>query len=55
MPFSLAAGAAFMIFADTLARNLTSFDIPVGIITALSGTPFFIYLMRRGAGTSWGR
>jgi len=55
MPFSLAAGAAFMIFADTLARNLTSFDIPVGIITALSGTPFFIYLMRRGAETSWGR
>jgi len=55
MPFSLAAGAAFMIFADTLARNLTSFDIPVGIITTLSGTPFFIYLMRRGAGTGWGR
>jgi iron complex transport system permease protein len=55
MPLSLAAGAAFMIFADTLARNLTSFDVPVGIITALSGTPFFIYLMRRGAGTGWGR
>ncbi len=56
MPFSLAAGAAFMIFADTLARNLTSFDIPVGIITALSGTPFFIYLLRRGTGgESWGK
>lgn len=55
LPFSLAAGAAFMIFADTLARNLTSFDVPVGIITTLCGTPFFIYLMRRGAETSWGR
>jgi iron complex transport system permease protein len=55
MPFSLAAGAAFMIFADTLARNLTSFDIPVGIITTLSGTPFFIYLLKRGTGESWGK
>lgn len=55
IPFSIAAGAAFMVFADTLARNLTSFDIPVGIITALCGTPFFIVLMRRGAGESWGK
>lgn len=55
MPFSLAAGAAFMIFADTLARNLTSFDIPVGIITTLSGTPFFIYLLKRSAGEGWGK
>ncbi|MCE5334144.1 MAG: iron ABC transporter permease [Desulfobacteraceae bacterium] len=55
MPFSLALGAAFMIFADTLARNITSFDIPVGIITTLSGTPFFVYLMKRGVGQSWGK
>lgn len=55
MPASLAVGAAFMIFADTLARSLTSLDIPVGIITTLSGTPFFVYLMKRGAGESWGK
>lgn len=55
MPYAMAAGAAFMVFADTLARNLTSFDIPVGIITALSGAPFFIYLMRSGARESWGK
>lgn len=55
LPCSLAAGAAFMILADTLARNLTSFDIPVGIITTLSGTPFFIYLMKKGGKESWGR
>lgn len=54
LPCSLAAGAAFMILADTLARNLTSFDIPVGIITTLSGTPFFIYLMKKGGRESWG-
>ena len=55
MPYAMTGGAAFMVFADTLARNLTSFDIPVGIITALSGAPFFIYLMKRGAKESWGR
>lgn len=55
LPCSMAVGAAAMIFADTLARNLTSFDLPVGIITALSGAPFFIHLMKRSAGEGWGR
>lgn len=55
MPYAMAAGATFMVFADTLARNLTSFDLPVGIITALSGAPFFIYLMNKGSRESWGR
>jgi len=55
VPLSMAGGAAFMIFADTLARSLTSVDIPVGIITAVLGAPFFIYLMKRGGNESWGR
>lgn len=55
IPLSMAAGAAFMIAADTAARNLGSADVPVGIITALAGAPFFIYLMRRGGAESWGR
>lgn len=55
VPLSMAGGAAFMIFADTVARSLTSFDIPVGIITAVSGAPFFVYLMRKGGKDSWGR
>lgn len=54
-PLSMAGGAAFMIFADTVARSLTSVDIPVGIITAVLGAPFFIYLMKRGGNESWGR
>ncbi len=48
IPLSIAGGATFMIIADTISRSLTSFDIPVGIITALSGAPFFIFLMKRG-------
>ncbi|MGQ9500034.1 MAG: FecCD family ABC transporter permease [Dissulfurimicrobium sp.] len=55
VPLSMAGGAAFMIFADTIARGLTGFDIPVGIITAITGAPFFIYLMKRGGRESWGR
>lgn len=54
MPLSMAAGATFMVLADTLARNLTSFDVPVGIITAICGAPFFVFLLRRGGGESWG-
>jgi len=55
VPLSMAGGAAFMILADTIARNVTGFDIPVGIITAITGAPFFIYLMRRGGNEHWGR
>lgn len=55
IPLSMAGGAAFMIFADTVARSLTNFDIPVGIITAIIGAPFFVYLMKRGGKESWGK
>jgi len=55
VPLSFAAGASFMILADTVSRTLTSFDIPVGIITALTGAPFFIYLMKRGGKEAWGK
>jgi iron complex transport system permease protein len=54
VPLSMAMGAAFMILADTVARSLTSLDIPVGIVTAILGAPFFIYLMKRGGKESWG-
>jgi len=55
IPLTMAGGATFMIAADTVARNLSNADIPVGIITALAGAPFFIYLMRRGGAESWGK
>ena len=55
IPLTMAGGAAFMICADTVARNISTADIPVGIVTALAGAPFFIYLMKRGGGESWGK
>lgn len=48
LPLSIAGGAAFMIAADTLARSLVSWEVPVGIVTALAGAPFFAMIMRRG-------
>jgi iron complex transport system permease protein len=48
VPASAAVGAAFVVIADLLARTIiSSGELPVGIITALIGAPFFIYLLRR--------
>jgi iron complex transport system permease protein len=55
VPLSITGGAAFTIVADTIARNLTNFDVPVGIITAILGAPFFVFLMKRGGKESWGK
>lgn len=47
LPSSALLGGIFMIFADTMARTIISpVEIPVGIITALFGGPFFIYLLK---------
>lgn len=46
LPASMIAGAILLMWADTLARTLPV-EIPVGIITAFLGAPFFIYLLRR--------
>ena len=45
---SLFTGAGFLILADTAARTtLAPTEIPVGIITALIGAPFFLYILRQ--------
>jgi iron complex transport system permease protein len=46
MPASALTGGMFLMGADTVARTLLSpAEIPVGIVTALSGGPFFVYLL----------
>jgi iron complex transport system permease protein len=48
LPLSALAGAIFLILADTAARTLVSpAELPVGVITAFLGAPFFLYLLRR--------
>ena len=47
LPASALAGAAFVVIADLLARVLLApVELPVGVITAIIGAPFFIYLLR---------
>jgi len=48
LPASALVGALFLVLADLVARLiLAPAEVPVGIITALIGAPFFIYLLRR--------
>ncbi|HDD35913.1 MAG TPA: iron ABC transporter permease [Archaeoglobus veneficus] len=47
IPATILFGAAFMPIVDLISRTITDGEIPVGIITALLGAPFFIYLLRR--------
>ncbi len=48
LPAAVLAGASFLTIADTLARTIvTPLQLPVGIITALTGVPLFLYLLHR--------
>jgi iron complex transport system permease protein len=50
LPSSVLFGSAFLIVADTFARTVIApAELPVGVITALCGAPYFIYLLRRKA------
>lgn len=49
LPLCVVSGAIFLIVADGLARTLLApSEVPVGVLTALCGAPFFLYLLRRG-------
>jgi iron complex transport system permease protein len=49
LPVSTLAGAIFLLWSDTLARTLIeSREIPIGVITAFVGAPFFAYLLKSG-------
>ncbi|GAB7387045.1 iron ABC transporter permease [Bacillaceae bacterium] len=48
LPFAAFGGAAFLVAADTLARTILSpQELPIGVITAFLGAPFFAYLLRK--------
>lgn len=50
IPVSLLLGALMMLLIDTLARTITASEIPISVLTALLGAPFFIVLLRRTGG-----
>lgn len=53
IPASLSLGACFLVLVDNLGRMMTGSEIPLGILTALVGGPFFVYLLKRTKGGGW--
>jgi iron complex transport system permease protein len=53
MPVSFALGATFLILVDGLARTISGSEIPLGVLTALVGGPFFIYLLKETKARGW--
>ena len=55
VPASALAGATFLVLADSLARTVMApVEIPIGVVTAFLGGPFFFYLLRRKKHSGWG-
>jgi iron complex transport system permease protein len=44
---SALAGGTFLVYCDLIARNILSAELPIGVITAAVGAPFFLYLLHK--------
>jgi iron complex transport system permease protein len=47
LPVSLLVGAIYLLLIDNIARTASNLEIPLGILTAMIGAPFFIYMLSR--------
>ncbi|BAT59787.1 putative ABC transporter permease protein [Variibacter gotjawalensis] len=52
LPTSMLLGGGYLLLIDTLARTMAPIEVPLGILTAVIGTPFFIWLLATARG-SW--
>ncbi|HEY8388567.1 MAG TPA: iron ABC transporter permease [Parasegetibacter sp.] len=50
IPASVCIGAGFMMIVDTIARTVSPMEIPISILTAIVGAPFFVFLLRKNRG-----
>jgi iron complex transport system permease protein len=50
LPVCLVLGAVYLLAVDDVARTVASSEIPLGILTAVVGAPFFGYLIRKTKG-----
>lgn len=53
IPASLSLGAFFLILVDNLSRIITGSELPLSILTALIGGPFYVYLLKKTRGGGW--
>lgn len=47
VPASLLLGSSFLLLVDTISRSIATVELPIGILTSLIGSPFFLYLIIR--------
>ena len=48
LPSAMLLGAGYLLIVDTLARSIAVTEVPLGILTAFLGAPFFLWLLARG-------
>jgi iron complex transport system permease protein len=48
LPTAMLLGASYLLLVDTLARSMARIEVPIGILTAMIGAPFFLWLLARG-------
>jgi iron complex transport system permease protein len=48
IPATVCLGASFLLLIDNISRTVLVVEIPIGILTAIIGAPFFLYLLRKG-------
>lgn len=48
LPAAMLMGACYLLLVDTLARSITEVEVPLGVLTAIIGAPFFLWLLARG-------
>lgn len=50
LPVSALLGAIFMVFSDTIARTITTGEVPIGIVTAIVGAPYLLFMLKKRKG-----
>jgi iron complex transport system permease protein len=53
LPMAVLSGAAYLLAVDTLARTLGPVELPLGVLTAVIGTPVFLWLLAFGRRAGW--
>ena len=48
LPASILIGAGYLLAVDTAARTIAAVEVPLGVLTAVIGAPFFVWLLARG-------
>ncbi len=53
VPFSFSLGGCFLLLVDDISRLISGSELPLGILTAFIGAPFFIYLLKKTKAKGW--